>query len=51
MSGTLDYERQEAWLRCDPYLPVHLVVAPAYVVQGQVYSKQLVVTGASPLGE
>src|SRR5262249_51137009 len=46
MSGNLDDERQEAWLTCDPSLPVRLVVAPAYVVQGQVYSKQLVVTGS-----
>lgn len=45
MSGTLDDDRQEAWLTCDPSLPVRLVVAPAYVVQGQVYSKQIVVTG------
>lgn len=49
MSGTLDDERQEAWLTCDPSLPVCLVVAPAYVVQGQLYAKQLVVTGPSPL--
>jgi hypothetical protein len=49
MSGTLDDERQEAWLTCDPSLPVRLVVAPAYVVQGQLYSKQLVVTGSASL--
>ena len=48
ISGTLDDERQEAWLTCDPCLPVNLVVAPAYVVQGQLYSKQLVVTGPHP---
>lgn len=49
ISGALDDERQEAWLTCDPSLPVSLVVAPAYVVQGQLYAKQLVVTGPSPL--
>jgi hypothetical protein len=49
ISGTLDDERQEAWLTCDPNLPVRLVVAPAYVVQGQFYAKQLVVTDSSSL--
>jgi hypothetical protein len=45
ISGPLDEERQEAWLNCDPADPVCLVVAPAYVVQGVVYAKQLVATG------
>src|SRR5262249_41573137 len=49
ISGNLDNERQEAWLTSDPSLPVCLVVAPAYVVQGQVYAKQLVVTGPTSL--
>ena len=45
LSGILDDDRQEAWLTCDPSKPVVLVVAPAYLVQGVVYAKQLVVTG------
>ena len=43
-SGILDEERQEAWLTCDPSESVVLVVAPAYLVQGVVYAKQLVAT-------
>lgn len=45
LSGILDDDRQEAWLTCDPSKPVVLVVAPAYLVQGVMYAKQLVVTG------
>ena len=45
ISGVIDEERQEAWLTCDPADPVSFIVAPGYVVQGLVYSKQLVVTG------
>jgi hypothetical protein len=44
ISGMIDERRQEAWLTCDPSDPICLVVAPAYVVQGVVYGKQLVAT-------
>jgi hypothetical protein len=47
LSGILKDERQEAWLTSDPSKPVILVVAPAYLVQGVVYAKQLVFTGES----
>lgn len=50
LSGILNEGRQEAWLTCDPSKPVMLVVAPAYLVQGVVYAKQLVVTGESGSG-
>jgi hypothetical protein len=45
LSGVVDEERQEAWLTCDPTDPIDFIVAPGYVVQGVVYSKQLVATG------
>lgn len=40
----LDPERQEAWASCDPEEPVSFVVAPAYLVDGRIYSRQLVYT-------
>lgn len=49
ISGEIDEERQEAWLTCDPTKPVCLVVAPAYVVQGTVYEKQMVATSATSI--
>lgn len=45
ISDVIDEERQEAWLTCDPTEPVSFIVAPGYLVQGLVYSKQLVMTG------
>jgi len=45
VSGELDAERQEVWFTCDPNKPISVVVAPAYVVQGIVYARQLVGTG------
>jgi hypothetical protein len=45
VSGELDDERQEVWFTCDPSRPISIVVAPAYVVQGMVYARQLVGTG------
>ena|ERR1039457_1147680 len=47
LSGAIDEDRQEAWLTCDPADPISFVVAPAYVVQGTVYEKQLVATSAT----
>jgi hypothetical protein len=47
--GVLDEERQETWLSCDPEMPVRLVVAPAYVVGGQLYARQLVMTAPAPV--
>ncbi|MFJ5712839.1 hypothetical protein [Streptomyces sp. NPDC093105] len=43
----LDPERQEAWASCDPEAPVSFVVAPAYLVDGRIYSRQLVYTAAA----
>ncbi|WP_381553092.1 hypothetical protein [Streptomyces eurythermus] len=40
----LDPERQEAWASCDPEAPVSFVVAPAYLVDGRIYGRQLVYT-------
>ncbi|MFE4659206.1 hypothetical protein ACFRFJ_21255 [Streptomyces hydrogenans] len=40
----LDPERQEAWTTCDPEADVCFVVAPAYLVDGRIYSRQLVYT-------
>ncbi|WP_405423857.1 hypothetical protein [Streptomyces erythrochromogenes] len=42
--AALDSERQEPWSPCDPNDPVRFVVAPAYVVEGQVYARQYVYT-------
>jgi hypothetical protein len=43
---------QEPYEGCDPEDPVLFVVAPAYVVNGKVYVRQLVFTGRpSPAGE
>ncbi|MFD9411278.1 hypothetical protein ACFWBN_30235 [Streptomyces sp. NPDC059989] len=41
----LDPAWQEAWPPCDPDLPALSVVAPAYLVAEQVYTKQRVQTG------
>jgi len=41
----LDPARQVAWPSCDPCLPVQYVIAPAYVVELQVFSLQRVFTG------
>ncbi|MEW2313370.1 hypothetical protein AB0918_32810 [Streptomyces sp. NPDC006864] len=40
----LDLDRQEAWGACDPKAPVSFLVAPAYLVNGRVYGRQLVYT-------
>jgi hypothetical protein len=50
-SGVLSEERQEAWLTCDPTEPISFVVAPAYLVQGRVFGKQLVATGSPAAGK
>ncbi|MFD5160534.1 hypothetical protein ACFWMJ_21085 [Streptomyces hawaiiensis] len=41
----LNPDRQEAWPSCDPGQPVLFVVAPAYIVDDQVYMLQRVFTG------
>ncbi|MFF3864012.1 hypothetical protein [Streptomyces sp. NPDC002209] len=43
--GPLDPARQETWPTCDPVHPVQFVMAPAYVVDGRVYGRQIVYTG------
>lgn len=43
----LDEEWQEAWPSCDGTLPGQLVIAPAYLVAEQVFSRQKVCTGVS----
>ncbi|MFE7559038.1 hypothetical protein [Kitasatospora sp. NPDC057500] len=47
--AALDAERQEPWSPCDPNNPVRFAVAPAYVVEGQVYARQYVYTSPGPL--
>lgn len=48
LPGTeLDPGRQAAWLSCDPCLPVQYVIAPAYIVERQVFGLQRVLTGPS----
>ncbi|WP_157875561.1 hypothetical protein [Streptomyces sp. CNQ431] len=37
-------ERQDIWASCDPEAPVSFVVAPAYLVEGRIYGRQLVYT-------
>ncbi|WP_275411216.1 hypothetical protein [Streptomyces sp. SID8014] len=37
-------ERQDVWASCDPEAPVSFVVAPAYLVEGRIYGRQLVYT-------
>jgi hypothetical protein len=43
----IDPARQAAWLNCDPRLPAQYVIAPAYVVEQQVFCLQRVLTGPS----
>lgn len=43
----IDPARQAAWLSCDPNLPAQHVIAPAYVVEQQVFCLQRVLTGPS----
>ncbi|MFF5538547.1 hypothetical protein ACFY71_39885 [Streptomyces cinerochromogenes] len=43
----LDEEWQEAWPSCDTTLPGQFVIAPAYLVAEQVFSRQRVCTGLS----
>ncbi|MBC2906782.1 hypothetical protein [Streptomyces cupreus] len=43
----LDEEWQEAWPSCDSTLPGQFVIAPAYLVAEQVFSRQRVCTGLS----
>jgi hypothetical protein len=43
----LDQEWQEAWPSCDTSLPGQFVIAPAYLVAEQVFSRQRVCTGPS----
>jgi hypothetical protein len=45
----LDETFQRPWPQCDPAGLVELAVAPAYVVQDEVYSCQLVYTGPPPV--
>ncbi|MER8032051.1 hypothetical protein ABTZ78_24165 [Streptomyces bauhiniae] len=40
----LNQDMQEAWGACDPTAPVSFLVAPAYLVNGRVYGRQLVYT-------
>lgn len=40
----LDPDRQEAWASCDPDASVSFLVAPAYLVGGRIYGRQLVYT-------
>ncbi|MGW0874196.1 hypothetical protein ACWD3Z_27395 [Streptomyces sp. NPDC002740] len=44
VGGHLDLDRQEAWGSCDPDAPMSFLVAPAYLVNGRVYGRQLVYT-------
>ncbi|MDQ0956061.1 hypothetical protein QFZ24_010070 [Streptomyces phaeochromogenes] len=44
---SLDEEWQEAWPSCDGTLPGQVVIAPAYLVAEQVFSRQKVCTGVS----
>ncbi|MFJ9710843.1 hypothetical protein [Streptomyces sp. NPDC101234] len=41
----LDPGRQEARASCDSDAPISFLVAPAYLVNGRIYSRQLVYTG------
>ncbi|TLS45693.1 hypothetical protein FE633_13065 [Streptomyces montanus] len=43
----LDEEWQEGWPSCDSTLPGQFVIAPAYLVADQVFSRQRVCTGLS----
>ncbi|MBO4258397.1 hypothetical protein [Streptomyces griseorubiginosus] len=43
----LDEEWQETWPSCDSTLPGQFVIAPAYLVADQVFSRQKVCTGVS----
>ncbi|MFH8663089.1 hypothetical protein [Streptomyces afghaniensis] len=43
----LDQEWQEPWPSCDSELPGQFVIAPAYLVADQVFSRQRVCTGLS----
>ncbi|WP_125515824.1 hypothetical protein [Streptomyces sp. WAC 01529] len=48
LPGTrLDPSRQAAWLSCDPLLPAQYVIAPAYVVEKEVFCLQRVLTNPS----
>ncbi|MFB7049606.1 hypothetical protein ACFCX7_26085 [Streptomyces microflavus] len=40
----LDPDRQEAWASCDPDASVSFLVAPAYLVGGRIYGRQIVYT-------
>ncbi|QLE75247.1 hypothetical protein FGW37_29860 [Streptomyces rectiverticillatus] len=44
VGAPLDSGRQEAWASCDPDAPISFLVAPAYLVNGRIYSRQLVYT-------
>jgi hypothetical protein len=44
VGAPLDPGRQEAWASCDPDAPISFVVAPAYLVNGRIYSRRLVYT-------
>ncbi|MFJ8933785.1 hypothetical protein ACIRLA_45200 [Streptomyces sp. NPDC102364] len=40
----VDPARQDAWPRCDSRAPISFVMAPAYLVDGHIYSPQIVYT-------
>jgi hypothetical protein len=44
----IDDQRQEPWGSCDPRAAVRFVVAPAYVVDQQVFARQYVFTSHEP---
>jgi hypothetical protein len=47
-SANVDPNRQDAWLGCDGSGEVLFVVSPSYLVDGQLYAKQLVFTSTEP---